>query len=113
MTDPDFAVTMVQEDGTAVVGVEGEVDLYTGPLLWERLSTVIDEGWRRVVVDLEGMRFIDSTGLSVLVMTLRRLEEVGGELVLRSPCRMASKLFQLTGLSQLVEIEGGEAAVAV
>ena len=113
MIDPGFDVTVDQEDGAAVVRVAGEVDLYTGPLLWDRLSAVIADGWRRVVVDLEAMRFIDSTGLSVLVMAMRRLEEVGGALVLRSPCRMASKLLQLTGLAQLLEIEGGDAAIAV
>jgi anti-sigma B factor antagonist len=86
--------------------VRGEVDLSTGPLLWERISAVIAGGSTRVVLDLAGMAFIDSTGLSVLVMAMRRLQEVDGQLVLRSPCRMASRLLQLTGLSQLLEVEG-------
>jgi anti-sigma B factor antagonist len=113
LTDPGFAITTSQEDGAALVTVHGEVDLYTGPLLWERVSALIADGWTRVVLDLEEMDFIDSTGLSVLVMGMRRLQELGGELVLRSPCHMASKLFELTGLAQLLEIEGGEAALAV
>ncbi len=111
MRDPDFDVTVAEEDGVAVIGVRGEVDLYTGPLLWERISGVLAEGSTRIVLDLADMRFIDSTGLNVLVMTMRRLQEVGGRLVLRSPCRMASRLFRLTGLSELLEVEG-EAALA-
>ena len=90
----------------------GEVDLATGPLLCERHSAVIADGSTNLVLDLAEMAFIDSTGLSVLVMTMRRLQDVGGQLVLRSPCRMAVRLFQLTGLSQLLEIEG-DVALAV
>ncbi len=112
MTDPDFDVTVAEEDGAAVLSVCGEVDLSTGPLLWERISTVIAGGSTKVVLDLADMRFIDSTGLSVIVMTVRRLQEVDGRLVLRSPCRMASRLFRLTGLLQLVEVEG-DVALAV
>ena len=106
MTDPDFDVTVGEEDGAALLKVCGEVDLCTGPLLWERISGVLADGSTRIVLDLGEMRFIDSTGLSVLVMTMRRLEEAGGQLVLRSPGRMARRLFELTGLSELLEIEG-------
>ncbi len=112
MRDPDFDVTIAEEDGSTVLSVCGEVDLATGPLLWERISTVIADGSTNLVLDLAEMPFIDSTGLSVLVMTMRKLQDVGGELVLRSPCRMAVRLFQLTGLSQLLEIEG-DVALAV
>ena len=112
MRDPDFDVTITEEDGSTVLSVCGEVDLATGPLLWERISTVIADGSTNLVLDLAEMPFIDSTGLSVLVMTMRRLQDVGGQLVLRSPCRMAVRLFQLTGLSQLLEIDG-DVALAV
>ena len=112
MRDPDFDVTVAEEDGSTVLRVCGEVDLATGPLLWERISAVIADGSTNLVLDLVEMAFIDSTGLSVLVMTMRRLQDVGGQLVLRSPCRMAMRLFQLTGLSQLLEIEG-DVALAV
>ena len=112
MRDPDFDVTIAEEDGSTVLSVCGEVDLATGPLLWERISTVIADGSTNLVLDLAEMPFIDSTGLSVLVMTMRRLQDVGGQLVLRSSCRMAMRLFQLTGLSQLLEIEG-DVALAV
>ncbi|MDP9072488.1 MAG: STAS domain-containing protein [Actinomycetota bacterium] len=112
MTDPDFGVAVTVEDGATVVAVSGEVDLYTGPLLWERLSAVIETGSPRVVLDLKDMRFIDSTGVSVVVLAMRALQQRGGQLVLRSPCRMASKLLELTGLSNLLEIQD-DVAVAV
>ena len=112
MTDPDFTVAVTEEDGAAVVAVRGEVDLYTGPLLWERLLAVIENGPSRVVLDLKEMPFMDSTGLTVMVMAMRRLQGSGGQLILRSPCRMASKLLELTGFSALLQIQD-DAALAV
>jgi anti-sigma B factor antagonist len=50
------------------------------------------------------MTFIDSTGLGVIVGTLKRLREGGGDLVLRSPSRSTRKVLEITGLTRIVEI---------
>ncbi len=107
MQPHDFDVTVRFEDNLPVVEVRGEVDLYTGPRLWERLSGVIDSGHRRVALDLAGVDFMDSTGISVMVMALRRMRAEGGELVVRSPSRATFKLLELTGVARLVTLEGG------
>ncbi len=107
MQPHDFDVTIRYEDGLPVVGVRGEVDLYTGPMLWDRLSGVIGSGERRVVLDLAEVGFMDSTGISVMVMALRHIRDEGGELVVRSPSRSTFKLLELTGVARLVTVEGG------
>ena len=50
-----------------VLAVRGEIDAFTSPRLRERLTGMMDEGHYRLVVDLEGVEFMDSTGLGVLV----------------------------------------------
>ncbi len=106
MQPHDFDVTVSYEDHEVLVDVRGEVDLYTGPMLWDRMSAAVDGGPRRVVMDIGGVSFMDSTGISVIVMALRRLREDGGVLVVRSPSRSIFKLLELTGVASLVTVEG-------
>ena len=84
MQTHDVTIAVTAEDDEAVVLVRGEVDLMAGPVLWERLSTTIAGGPRRVVVDVEEASFVDSTGPSVIAMAARALQAQDGELVLRS-----------------------------
>ena len=107
MQPTDFDVTVSYEDDEVLVAVRGEIDLYTGPMFWERMSAALDGGRTRVVIDIGGVSFMDSTGISVLVMALRRLREDGGVLVVRSPSRSIFKLLELTGIANLVTVEGG------
>lgn len=107
MQPHDFDVTVSYEDDEVLVAVRGEIDLYTGPMLWERVSAALDAARPRVVMDIGGVSFMDSTGISVLVMALRRLREDGGVLVVRSPSRTIFKLLELTGVANLVTVERG------
>ena len=66
-----------EHDGWRVIAVRGEIDAYTSPRLREELRRLIDDGARRLVVDLQGVEFMDSTGLGVLVSALKRVKEAG------------------------------------
>jgi anti-sigma B factor antagonist len=102
----DFRIS-VRDDGDAVtMAVEGEVDVATAPALRDELYRLIDRGTKRIVVDLGGMDFIDSTGLGVFVGALKRSREGGGELELRSLKPAARKIFDITGLSSAFNIAG-------
>jgi anti-sigma B factor antagonist len=69
-------------EGTFVVGLTGEVDLYTAPELKSELLRLVAEGPNRIVVDLTGATFVDSTTLGVLLGAVKRLRLIGGELVI-------------------------------
>lgn len=66
-----------EHDGWRVLAVRGEIDAYTSPRLREELKRLIDGGARQLVVDLQGVEFMDSTGLGVLVSALKRIKEPG------------------------------------
>ena len=102
----DFRISVHDDAGTPTVTVEGEVDVATAPALRDELYRLIDRGTKRIVVDLAGMDFIDSTGLGVFVGALKRSREGGGELELRSPKPAARKIFNITGLSSAFNIAG-------
>jgi anti-sigma B factor antagonist len=75
-------VTRELGDGTFVVALTGEVDLYTAPELKSELLHLVTEGPNRIVVDLSGATFVDSTTLGVLLGAVKRLRLIGGELVI-------------------------------
>jgi anti-sigma B factor antagonist len=96
--------TELPEPTVAVVGLKGEVDLYTCPDLKEELLRVIREGATLVVVDLTETTFIDSTGLGVLIRGVERLNTEGGRLVVVCVDPNMVKVFEVTGLNRVFAI---------
>ncbi len=100
-------------EGRTVLEVAGEIDVYTAPQLRERLIALVDDGVRKVIVDLSRVEFLDSTGLGVLVGGLKRLRSVGGDLVLVCAHERLLKIFRITGLDRVFTLhETVEDAVA-
>jgi anti-sigma B factor antagonist len=101
----NFAVkTEKVEDGTYVISLTGEVDLYTAPEFKQQLLDVISEGGRDVVVDFSNTTFIDSTTLGVLVGGVKRLRTQEGRLSLVCSDRNITKIFEITGLDRVFTI---------
>ena len=92
-------VVQVEDRGDWVVArASGDLDLTTAPRLRERVVQLVTEGQPRVVLDLEGVDFVDSTGLGVLVGLLKRTRSQGGDLRLVSTRRSLQKVLELTSL---------------
>jgi anti-sigma B factor antagonist len=90
--------------GVATVAVAGEVDLYTAPSLKQALADTIDQGGRRVLVDLSRATFIDSTTLGVLMGAVKRLRPAGGELAIACSDPNIRKIFAITLLDRIFNI---------
>jgi anti-sigma B factor antagonist len=100
-----------QGDHTIVIA-SGEIDLYTAPRLHAELAAVLADGNpARVIVDMSGVEFCDSTGMNVLLSSLRRARERGGQLELAAPRPAVRKILQVTGLDSVFTI-ADESAVA-
>ena len=109
----DLGLEVTERDGWAVLAVTGEVDVYTAPRFRERLIELVTDGKRRIVVDLEGVDFLDSTGLGVLVGGLKRLRSHDGDLSLVCSQTRILKVFEITGLTKVFAIHDSlDAAVA-
>ncbi len=91
-------------EGVPILIATGEVDLATAPLLEERLHGLLDSSRPVFVLDLRGVSFLDSTGLSVLMRALSRCRESGGQLHLVIDQERIVKLFTLTGLEKMFPI---------
>lgn len=99
-----MTVGVEEHEGWAVVRVHGEVDVATAPRLREHLVAVIAEGQPRIVLDLDGVAFLDSTGLGVIVGALKRTRTHGGDLRLVCTRPALLRLFELTALDRAMSL---------
>lgn len=105
-TSAEPSVAAVEYEGeNQVVTVRGEVDAYSAPQLRACLDEVTAAAQGPVVVDVSNVGFIDSTGVGVLVASVKRLRSEGRTLVLRQPTRQMTKLLEMTGLRELVTVD--------
>ncbi|MDH4140583.1 MAG: STAS domain-containing protein [Coriobacteriia bacterium] len=93
-------------DDACIMRLHGEVDVYTAPRLKESLTEQIESGCTNVLVDLEDVGFIDSSGLGVLVGALRRAKERSGGVRLVCTRENVLKIFRITGLDKVFPIFG-------
>ena len=100
----DLGLEVAERNKFAVLSVTGEVDVYTAPKFRERLIELVGQGKHHIVVDLEGVDFLDSTGLGVLVGGLKRLRSHNGDLVLVCTQSRILKVFEITGLTKVFSI---------
>jgi anti-anti-sigma factor len=97
-----------QEGDAVIVAVRGELDLDGAEDLREVLRDTIDDGpGQRIVVDLEGVDFIDSAGIGVLLGGRERARGKAGDLVLVATGTSVRRVLGLTGLEKVFEIFSG------
>ena len=94
----------VPGDGHVTLRVVGEIDLYTAPTLREAALTALRQHGSTLRVDLRDVTFMDSTGLEVLLATLRRAELEGGSLTLCRPTSAVRRIIEVTGLDKMFTI---------
>ena len=94
-TRPSVAPT----ERATIVEVAGELDLHAAPQLRAEMGRAIESSQApRIVADLSGVTFIDSTGVGVLVGALKRTREAGGALHFCNAPARVRRVFEITGL---------------
>lgn len=100
----DVSITQTDHGDRTVVHLGGDIDVYTAPIVRESLDKQIREGRTRLVLDLAGVNFLDSTGLGVLVGRLKLVRSRGGDLRLAALPERVRKVFTITGLDKVFQI---------
>jgi anti-sigma B factor antagonist len=102
---PNFDLSEeILDEKTVQLRVRGEIHATTAPEFSERLNDAIATGKTGVILDLTGVEFIDSTGLSVLLNGLRRVTRARGTMVLACANPTVLRLFEITKLDSTFEI---------
>lgn len=106
MGEPEEQYLFVTTDPDGTVVVTGEVDLYSAPQLEQVVGGAVEGGEGNVVIDLAGVRFMDSAGLNIIIRCYKPLDQQGRRLVLRSPGDAVRRTLELGGITTLVDLEG-------
>ncbi|MEV7392275.1 MULTISPECIES: STAS domain-containing protein [unclassified Streptomyces] len=107
-----FKVTGVEQGEWAVLGVSGELDLVTSPVLRQRVHDVVAEGHHCLVLDLSDVFFCDSSGVGVLIAARRLIRSCRGRLRLILPAQGASdgshvnRVLGALGVRRLFDVYG-------
>lgn len=104
--------TTTQHDSVTVVQITDKLVMSNAEAMRESLAALVDQGNRRIVIDLRLVGFVDSSGLAVLIALFKRLSREQGQLVLLHPQNNVRALIELTRLHQLFDIyEDDNAAI--
>lgn len=85
--------------------MHGEIDIYNASQLKENILSLVDEHEGNIILDCKGLKYIDSTGLGVLISTLKRIKEYDGEIHIKNLKPYIYKIFTITGLDKIFAIE--------
>jgi len=100
------SVTTVESDGEPYTLVElaGEADVTNSDVLREALEAEVAKQHGTLIIDLSGLRFMDSSALHVILRASRAMDRQGGVLALASPREPVAKMLRLTAADQLIPV---------
>jgi anti-sigma B factor antagonist len=93
--------TRQTEKGVMVLAPSGRLDVTGAPTLKEAVSEAVQNGQPRVVIDMEGVSFVDSSGLGSVVAALKQARSSKGDLRLAAPNQQVRVVLELTTLDRV------------
>ena len=106
----DLSLQTREVDSRTIVAVGGEIDVYTAPKLRDKITELVGDGHHNLVIDMENVDFLDSTGLGVLVGGLKKVRAHDGTMELICSQDRLLKIFRITGLAKVFVIHDSLAA---
>ena len=103
---PPFGARSQEKDGVVTIALSGELDMATAPILTDNLAPFEGNGVSTIVLDLQDLTFIDSSGLLAFLEARRRAMSNGHRLLLSGPSPVARRLIEVTGTQSLLDEQG-------
>lgn len=101
----EFSMDREPESQAVRIAISGEIDLFAAPDFKSRLYDAVGEGNADVVLDCDGLSYIDSTGLGILLGALKRVRQNDRQVYVRNLKDNIRKLFRITGLDRAFNLE--------
>jgi stage II sporulation protein AA (anti-sigma F factor antagonist) len=99
-------VDIRKEKGMLSVALCGEIDHHSAVIVRSEIDGMIAEHRpERLVLDLSGIDFMDSSGIGLIMGRYARMKAVGGELVVQRPNERIRRIFEMAGIERIVRIE--------
>ena len=102
----ELRISVTAGPAYTLVTLAGECDLHTGRQLRDVLTSEVSRGARRMILDLSGLSFMDSTGMQVLLSVRTVLTVRDGTLSVVAPQPVVARILELTGADQYIPVYG-------
>jgi anti-sigma B factor antagonist len=93
-----------REGDTAVVTVNGKLDMVTVAEFRKTVQDAIAGGAKRAVIDLDGLSYISSAGIGAIAMSANEFKALGGDLRVASPQANVSRVLEICGIDKVVHV---------
>ena len=100
----DLSIHVHVVDDNQVFELTGSLDIATSPTVRAALTSASERGSHRLIVDLTGVDFLDSTGLGALIGAQKRAKEFGGQVRLVAKEGQILRLLRITGLLKVFAV---------
>lgn len=103
----NISIDVQEQQEQTTISLSGEIDAYTAPKLRETAFPYTEKDGASVVIDLSNVTYMDSTGLGVFVGLFKNLNAHNGSLKLTGLSDRLKRLFDITGLADIMNINSG------
>jgi len=102
-------ITTLLRQGVLIVRVEGELDMHVADEFRNTVDKALDSsGVKHIVLNLQGVSFIDSSGLGVILGRYKRISHLGGRILAAHVQPQVSRIFELSGLLKIMKLHESE-----
>ena len=91
-----------------VIGLSGEMDVRTAGRLWDPVLLLLNKGADKIVINLDNVQYVDSSGLGTMVGVLKRMTEQNCKLCVVSSNPLINKVLEITGLGSIFNIKAND-----
>ncbi|WP_027340020.1 STAS domain-containing protein [Halonatronum saccharophilum] len=97
-----------EKEGKLIVSLKGDFDLHTAPGFKEAITKKINPQIRGLILNLDGIKFIDSSGLGAILVSYKKIKGLGGELGLLNVTPQVRRIFELSGMLKIINLYSSE-----
>jgi anti-sigma B factor antagonist len=97
-------ITEREENGIAIVEIDGKMDTATSPAAQENFTTMINGGKTKILLNLAELDYLSSSGLRVILTLAKELEKVGGALRICNLNKVVQEIFDISGFSYILKV---------
>ena len=97
-----------EKEGVSICKIDGEIDINTAPQLKKAFDRLLKEKKEKILLNMEKVNYIDSSGLATLVELLKNFRKYGARLKLVGLSAKVKSLFEITKLEKLFDISEKE-----
>jgi stage II sporulation protein AA (anti-sigma F factor antagonist) len=104
-------INLEVKENVLCIRLEGELDHHTSEILRNNVQTTLEkEDIKHIVLNLESLSFMDSSGLGVILGRYKHIKSLGGEMIVCAISPEVKRLFEMSGLFKIIRLETDESA---